>query len=73
MKPDTVYKRAFNSLIDILSLLEPGDRVPSENQLCDATSVSRTTVRKALSEMMSLGLVSQHGMSRVSAGAIIPH
>ena len=64
MKPDTVYKRAFNSLVDILSLLEPGDRVPSENQLCDATSVSRTTVRKALSEMMSLGLVSQHGMSR---------
>jgi len=64
MKPDTIYKRAFNSIVDILSSLELGERVPSENQLCDATSVSRTTVRKALSEMAALGIISPDGKSR---------
>jgi GntR family transcriptional regulator len=35
----------------------PGERIPSENALCDHFSVSRTTVRQALAELESEGLL----------------
>src|SRR5919109_1159594 len=35
----------------------PGERIPSEHALCDHFSVSRTTVRQALAELESEGLL----------------
>jgi GntR family transcriptional repressor for pyruvate dehydrogenase complex len=37
--------------------LAPGDKLPSEKQLCDQFSVSRSVVREALSQLKSEGIV----------------
>ena len=36
---------------------KPGEKIPSENQLCQATGASRITVRSAIQRLSSLGLV----------------
>jgi GntR family transcriptional regulator len=33
----------------------PGDRIPSENQLCEEYGVSRTTARQAITELVNIG------------------
>jgi len=38
-------------------LLQPGDALPSERQLCEEFSLSRTTVREALRELSNQGLI----------------
>ncbi len=38
--------------------LQPGDKLPSEKQLCEQFSVSRSVVREAVSQLKSEGLVS---------------
>lgn len=38
--------------------LKPGDRLPSENDLCKLYEVGRNTVRHAISELVDLGVVS---------------
>ena len=41
---------------------KPGERIPSENELCAALGVSRVSVRSALSQMSTLGILrSVHG------------
>ena len=40
--------------------LRPGDKLPSEKQLCAQFSVSRSVVREAVSQLKSEGLVSSH-------------
>ena len=40
--------------------LKPGDAVPPESQLCQQFSVSRTTVRQALSRLVFEGLIERH-------------
>lgn len=61
MKSDTVYKRAFNSAVDLLSTLAPGERLPSENRLGQQLGVSRTTVRKVLNALAERGGVVPNG------------
>jgi GntR family transcriptional regulator len=40
-----------------VGLLKPGDIIPSETELCDALNISRSTVRQAIGELESEGLV----------------
>ena len=55
MKTDTVFKRAFNDALDLVSKLGDGEAVPSENHLSGRLGVSRTTVRKVLSTLAGTG------------------
>ena len=48
MKSDTVFKKAFNELLDLLSRLPVGARIDPETRLAESVGVSRTTIRKAL-------------------------
>ena len=66
MKTDSVYKRAFNSALDLLSTLKAGDRLPSENALREQLGVSRTTVRKVLLHLTERGLLDEARRLRAS-------
>ena len=37
--------------------LKPGDKIPSENSLCEKYQVSRTTTRQAITELVNIGKV----------------
>jgi DNA-binding GntR family transcriptional regulator len=64
MKPDVVFKRAYNDALAILAPIPPGDRLPSEEKLGDQLGVSRTTVRKILDQLGVRGLVTGTGRDR---------
>src|SRR5689334_3229339 len=40
--------------------LKPGDRIPSEKQLCDKFGVGRTSVREALRSLSVMGVLESH-------------
>lgn len=65
MKTDTVYKRAFNEMLDVLDGLEAGQLLPSEPALGAQLRVSRTTVRKILSTLADRGAIAGAGRQRV--------
>lgn len=48
-------------------MLRPGDRLPSERNLCAAFGVGRTTIREALKSLATRGLVSRKGRGAVVA------
>jgi DNA-binding GntR family transcriptional regulator len=51
MKSDTVYKRAFNQMLQHIASADAGAELDAENKLALRFEVSRTTIRKALAEM----------------------
>jgi DNA-binding GntR family transcriptional regulator len=57
MKSDVVFKRAYNDSIDLIAELGAGAALPSENTLGARLGVSRTTVRKVLTALADIGLV----------------
>jgi len=57
MKTDAVFKRAFNEMLDMVASLDPDDGLPSENALATKLGVSRTTVRKVLTELAEQDVV----------------
>ena len=61
MKSDTVYKRAFNQVLEIVSAAPAGAPMPSENDLSSRMAVSRTTVRKVLRQLEARRIVGNHG------------
>jgi DNA-binding GntR family transcriptional regulator len=66
VKTDTVFKRAFNDALDLVSKLGDGEPIPSENNLSASLGVSRTTVRKVLSTLAARGIVKGDARSRVA-------
>ncbi|MEP7240952.1 MAG: GntR family transcriptional regulator [Devosia sp.] len=68
MKSDTVYKRAFNRTLDILKADPGSPGVPSETELGSQLGVSRTTVRKVLSQLSARGLIASDGHRRTFVG-----
>jgi DNA-binding GntR family transcriptional regulator len=69
VKTDTVFKRAFNDALDLISTLNDGDPLPSENTLSARLRVSRTTVRKVLSTLAARGVVTGSGSQRIVRSA----
>src|SRR4249920_2842908 len=61
MKNEAVFKKSFNALLDHVGGLNRGCALESESQLADILKVSRTTVRKALSELELRGLTRRDG------------
>lgn len=57
MKTETVFKRAFNDVLEFLAGLPDGAALPSETTLASQVGVSRTTVRKVLSQLDARGVV----------------
>ena len=64
VKTNTVFKRAFNDALDLVSKLGDGHAMPSENTLRVRLGVSRTTVRKILATLAARGLVTGTGRQR---------
>jgi len=64
MKPETVFKQAYNVSLDLLSSYRRNDVLPSENELRVELGVSRTTVRKILTRLVEAGYVRTDGVSR---------
>ena len=65
MKTDTVFKRAFNDALDLVSTLQHGEQLPPENALSVRLGVSRTTVRKVLASLTARGIVTGRGRQRI--------
>ncbi len=65
MKTDTVFKRAFNDTLDLVSGLGEGKHLPPENALSARLGVSRTTVRKVLSTLTERGVLAGVGPQRI--------
>ena len=65
MKTDTVFKRAFNDALDLVSELKDGEPLLSENALSARLGVSRTTVRKVISTLSERGVLSGSGRQRI--------
>lgn len=57
MKSDTVYKRTFNQMLDLLREVQIGDALPSETVLSHSLGASRTTIRKVINELCGLDLL----------------
>lgn len=53
MKVDTLYEFVMKSLKNQIrdGVYEPGDKLPSEMELCEQFSVSRITIRRAIAEL----------------------
>jgi DNA-binding GntR family transcriptional regulator len=64
VKPDTVFKRAFNDALELVVVLGDGAQLPSENALKVRLNVSRTTVRKVLARLAGRGVVGGRGAHR---------
>ncbi len=58
-KKNSVSELIFEQLKEkiIAGKWKPGERIPSENQLCKITGASRVSVRAAIQKLSSLGLV----------------
>jgi DNA-binding GntR family transcriptional regulator len=70
MKTDTVFKLAFNRMLELIAGWDAGAPLPSENELRRLLDVSRTTVRKVLRELAARGLIlDQQGQRSIAVGA----
>mgnify|MGYP002756975557 CR=1 FL=1 len=57
-----LYSKLVDILVGEMELMKPGDKLPSERRLCKLYSLSRTTVRQAISELELNGYIEKvHG------------
>ena len=59
MKKQNVTEKAYSELMSLLlsGKYEPGDKLPSENELKDQFGVSRNTIRTVLNQLAVLGII----------------
>ena len=59
IKPKRISDQVFDQLRELIfrGELEPGQRILSERELCEALGVSRTSVRDAINRLVALGLL----------------
>lgn len=55
----SLYSDLIDKLLEQISTMEKGARLPSERQLCMDYGVSRTTVRNALGSLVNSGVLYQ--------------
>ena len=55
----SLYEDLIDKLLEEISTMEKGAKLPSERQLCKDYEVSRTTVRNALGHLVNLGILYQ--------------
>lgn len=55
----SLYSDLIDKLLDEISTMEKGAKLPSERQLCQDYEVSRTTVRNALGSLVNSGVLYQ--------------
>jgi GntR family transcriptional repressor for pyruvate dehydrogenase complex len=57
-----LYEQVASNIQDwiVSQTLRPGDQLPSERELCERFSVSRTVIREAIKTLVERGLVSIH-------------
>ena len=73
MKPDSVFKRAFNDTLAMLGGVPKGGSLPSETKLANRLKISRTTVRKVYAALGAKGCIGGQGRHRVlKRGAALP-
>lgn len=58
-KKSFAYQHVFDSIKEniITGVIKPGDRLPSENELCQSLGIGRSAVREGLRELEALGLI----------------
>jgi DNA-binding FadR family transcriptional regulator len=64
VRPKSLAEAVLGSLADFVDKAKfgPGDRLPSERELCEALGVGRSTVREALKRWEALGILERrHG------------
>lgn len=74
-KPSKITQTIADKLRSMIAegVLKPGDKLPTEKELCDGFGVGRSSVREALVSLEHMGLIeSRPGVGRfLSAGAMI--
>jgi multiple sugar transport system substrate-binding protein len=61
-RPTPIYRQLKALLVEdiLLGRYGPGDRLPTEHDLCERHAISRTPVNRALAELASEGVVLRH-------------